>query len=330
MSKAQTLTQLYEKFKSDTPEPRIVQVRNHLMLNQWLALRIRSAREHNESFFCTEIKEEGLMAICWVRKNSSFGIVYEICEERSLTVQQTFDFGESNLFYLGTKKEKKRMKLVSEFVHQLLGSEQMTSGKFNFAFLLFQHFMEGYLIHQNDYDELLFWCRKLLQRTNKAEQITKKRIQMREGEILEALGQYDEAIASYQKCISICETPDEFAHVYNCIGVVLRLTGKVDDSIEWYKKSLQAQQTLAAHSNLITAIQMKHGILRPARIDGYDHKGQTDSDYICQNCHKSGAVKICSRCRQVRYCNKKCQKQHWKRHKRICSSLRDGNQIPRW
>ena len=32
----------------------------------------------------------------------------------------------------------------------------------------------------------------------------------------------------------------------------------------------------------------------------------------------SGGMKVCSRCRQVSYCSKACQKAAWKRHKETC------------
>ncbi|CAN0144317.1 unnamed protein product, partial [Ectocarpus fasciculatus] len=38
----------------------------------------------------------------------------------------------------------------------------------------------------------------------------------------------------------------------------------------------------------------------------------------CSNCGKDGSLRPCSRCRQVRYCSKDCQRQHWREHKRDC------------
>jgi len=299
MSQEQTLSQLYEEFRPNTG---VLHQRNAGLLLQWLASRIASARVQNEKFFCTEIKEEGLTAVGWVRENSAFAIVYEFRKDK-LALQQTFDFGKSRLCDFGTKTEKKRVKLVSGFVNKLLQSEDLTAQKFTFAFRLFQLSIEGFLIHQKDYEKLLFWCRQILKRKDVMEKVTEKRLNAREGEILEVLGRYDEAVASYQKGISNCDTPDEFAYLYNCIGVALRLAGRIDSAIKMYKKSLDAQENIAAHSNLELAIQIKLGLLCPPRIDGFDHKTQADPDYICQNCHKSGADKICSRCKTARYCN---------------------------
>eukprot|EP01084_Bolivina_argentea_P294351 506435_1 len=41
----------------------------------------------------------------------------------------------------------------------------------------------------------------------------------------------------------------------------------------------------------------------------------------CALCSKLNASNLCSGCKQVHYCDVKCQKQHWKRHKKVCKSL---------
>lgn len=39
----------------------------------------------------------------------------------------------------------------------------------------------------------------------------------------------------------------------------------------------------------------------------------------CANCTKTGAeLKSCARCHTVHYCNRDCQKSHWKTHKKAC------------
>eukprot|EP01084_Bolivina_argentea_P208673 355675_1 len=42
----------------------------------------------------------------------------------------------------------------------------------------------------------------------------------------------------------------------------------------------------------------------------------------CGNCQKRNATSRCSQCKLVYYCNKKCQRNHWKIHKRICQKTR--------
>jgi hypothetical protein len=38
----------------------------------------------------------------------------------------------------------------------------------------------------------------------------------------------------------------------------------------------------------------------------------------CAKCGVGGAKKLCGRCRQVSYCSQRCQKAHWKAHKKQC------------
>lgn len=40
--------------------------------------------------------------------------------------------------------------------------------------------------------------------------------------------------------------------------------------------------------------------------------------YLCAYCSKDGCVEICGRCKKVYYCSNKCQKAHWKTHKKSC------------
>ena len=52
----------------------------------------------------------------------------------------------------------------------------------------------------------------------------------------------------------------------------------------------------------------------------------------CHNCRKEKIgervgicmVKSCARCVAFHYCNKECQNQHWKQHKRMCKALAVG------
>lgn len=53
------------------------------------------------------------------------------------------------------------------------------------------------------------------------------------------------------------------------------------------------------------------------RIDS-THRISLTSDNACGYCFRDNAEKQCTRCHSARYCNVKCQKKHWKSHKKIC------------
>ena len=42
----------------------------------------------------------------------------------------------------------------------------------------------------------------------------------------------------------------------------------------------------------------------------------------CKNMEKDVQYKVCNRCKSVYYCSRKCQKKHWKNHKKECRSLK--------
>ena len=46
---------------------------------------------------------------------------------------------------------------------------------------------------------------------------------------------------------------------------------------------------------------------------------------VCAACGKAKANKVCSRCKETFYCSAKCQKEHWKQHKRKCRDLEGGS-----
>ena len=65
-----------------------------------------------------------------------------------------------------------------------------------------------------------------------------------------------------------------------------------------------------------------------ASVSGGESKSAVEAEVIpsrvCANCDKPAAgpddptFKRCGRCKCVWYCCKKCQKKHWRKHKRVC------------
>ena len=52
-----------------------------------------------------------------------------------------------------------------------------------------------------------------------------------------------------------------------------------------------------------------------------DHRMRArDKFRLCESCGSTiKRIHVCSRCRKVAYCNRKCQQSHWKRHKKNCA-----------
>lgn len=49
-----------------------------------------------------------------------------------------------------------------------------------------------------------------------------------------------------------------------------------------------------------------------------DELPRMDLSTSCRSCFKTGKLQVCAGCKRVRYCNAKCSKSDWKRHKLFC------------
>lgn len=53
-----------------------------------------------------------------------------------------------------------------------------------------------------------------------------------------------------------------------------------------------------------------------------DTMSTTELAQVCAKCNNTeGELKKCTKCKSVLYCNRECQRAHWKKHKRQCSRL---------
>ena len=138
-----------------------------------------------------------------------------------------------------------------------------------------------------------------------------------------------EVIKAYEDYISANE-PDsrKVPEAYYCIGeqyLMLKDKGKAEEFLE---KAIEAESPAVrlpyfGHVKddfppkfLLKKLKMEmwRGVenlgseVRPATIE------------VCQNCGKGGKVALlqCSRCKKAKYCNRKCQKENWKVHKKNC------------
>ena len=87
------------------------------------------------------------------------------------------------------------------------------------------------------------------------------------------------------------------------------------------EKTLDSKATSAALS--ISSPIGKEKDLTPAIQDASEtdrRKTARDKFRTCENCGMIiQRIHICSGCRKVAYCNKQCQRTHWKTHKKTCT-----------
>lgn len=76
----------------------------------------------------------------------------------------------------------------------------------------------------------------------------------------------------------------------------------------------QVVRQLASKENTLTALE----VLKQA-ING--QRGFQDLDTFCSTCNDEKPDKKCSKCKQVQYCDRECQRLHWFIHKKECPRL---------
>jgi hypothetical protein len=53
------------------------------------------------------------------------------------------------------------------------------------------------------------------------------------------------------------------------------------------------------------------------------HRGFSDEIKTCATCGEEKASKKCSKCKEVQYCDRECQRLHWFIHKKECNRNTD-------
>lgn len=53
------------------------------------------------------------------------------------------------------------------------------------------------------------------------------------------------------------------------------------------------------------------------------------SGLACAMCKQpesaAGTLKKCGKCKKILYCDRECQKKHWKSHKKVCASMANAS-----
>lgn len=90
-----------------------------------------------------------------------------------------------------------------------------------------------------------------------------------------------------------------------------------------------AKVMLSDASNLAGMSSPEHGQIRREKLQEEltkpDGKTYVGSIYMCSTCNTTCITKLCSSCRESRYCSVACQRRDWQNgHKEICSRRGDG------
>ena len=117
-------------------------------------------------------------------------------------------------------------------------------------------------------------------------------------------------------------TPLHYASVNGRVHHVLALLrcGAIADT-----EAYDGKTPMSSCCKLMTGVDQantKAAILAMLRDPPRDN---TDTTPKCSECGRPGATSNCSRCKSTFYCNRACQKRHWKKHKKMCKKKRSAN-----
>eukprot|EP00618_Florenciella_parvula_P016536 CAMPEP_0119530834 /NCGR_PEP_ID=MMETSP1344-20130328/44637_1 /TAXON_ID=236787 /ORGANISM="Florenciella parvula, Strain CCMP2471" /LENGTH=76 /DNA_ID=CAMNT_0007570927 /DNA_START=111 /DNA_END=337 /DNA_ORIENTATION=- len=62
----------------------------------------------------------------------------------------------------------------------------------------------------------------------------------------------------------------------------------------------------------------KPGPARTKKGKGNGKAAAPEETHRCFHCQSEGAKMCCSQCHRAWYCERPCQKKHWKQHKKAC------------
>ena len=92
------------------------------------------------------------------------------------------------------------------------------------------------------------------------------------------------------------------------------LTAEDDDEEQSDKQS--GDFVTDHHGNMIGCSDSVSSLRKPEKC----RMTARDKFRECEHCQKpiTGSIRLCSGCKKVCYCDRECQKSHWKEHKKLC------------
>ena len=137
-----------------------------------------------------------------------------------------------------------------------------------------------------------------------------------------------EVIKAYEDYIAANE-PDsrKVPEAYYCIGQEYMMLKNNEKAEEFLKKAIQAENPsvrLPYFGPIKDDFPPKFLLVKLniwKRALNLKNEKRFTTEEVCQNCGKGGEIVLlqCTRCKKAKYCDRKCQKENWKEHKKNCN-----------
>jgi tetratricopeptide (TPR) repeat protein len=139
-------------------------------------------------------------------------------------------------------------------------------------------------------------------------------------------------IKAYEDYIAASE-PDsrKIPESYYCLGLEYLMLKNKKKAEEFLKKAIESESPpvrLPCFGPVEDDFPPKFMLKKMKMLTGHQNPGNrmvqsAKAEEVCQNCGKGGGgpgkvLLQCSRCKKVKYCDRDCQKENWKDHKKNC------------
>jgi hypothetical protein len=166
------------------------------------------------------------------------------------------------------------------------------------------------------------------------------------GELLRLQGNFEKSIELYEKARQIGKKEDsQYGTVICNMSVSLEMTGDYSRAISLRKEFLEIAEkekdtNPSRYKTAVTNLAHIYSTMKrydlsdelTAKIQEHVIRDTCSNKRMCRNCEKIISCIVpawkegdmCSTCLNVHYCDKKCQIEHWPKHKLVCKPVEDA------
>lgn len=156
-----------------------------------------------------------------------------------------------------------------------------------------------------------------------------------QGRAFESKKDVENACLKYEACLELIEGKDLRCEIYYSLSRMYVPLGKFEKAFKFAKKACEltgdkkAQKQFKVTQELACRRSNTEQVAAEPAFEIYTPKKEISKRIgTCANCQKSEEanfsklkMKLCARCKSVRYCGVKCQRAHWKIHKKECVDI---------